>query len=397
LGAALGLFPNGFAALQEISPVVKERIHESAIPLTNSQMKHIDGSTIREMDLISSSSSRVLPTFLVWYLLQQYLREDLPEGVLSLGHVLESFSVIDDDDDDDEKNIIGNKMVRVRTLNRSKDNAVETKTCKVLIGADGIKSVVRTLLFGEQRQLKYHGKMMFRAVMGLHRIDQGICAAAGISTAYQGEENGKLFAFRETAKGILTFTAMSLFEEPDLLHDANDRKKRLKELFSDYPSEVVGHIIERMPPSSLYENAVHDLEVEEQWSDGPVLLIGDAAHAMTPGMGQGANQGLEDACELAIVLAPALLLHAETKGTEQTQTYNNSSSSTTKDISNVLELFWRGRIDRVKEIHAASRARTASVNQSSSKSAAYSEKDKLSFTNRLYQWKPTSLTLAQQL
>merc|ERR1712003_314840 len=110
-------------------------------------------------------------------------------------------------------------------------------------------------------------------------------------------------------------------------------------------------------PSALYENAVYDIQVEERWSDGPVVLIGDAAHAMTPGMGQGANQGLEDACELANLLAPALLLLPASA----------ANSSDDEDVSHVLERFWRGRIDRVKKIHAASKARTESVNRSSAK------------------------------
>ena len=133
-----------------------------------------------------------------------------------------------------------------------------------------------------------------------------------------------------------------------------------------------------MPPSSLYENAIHDIAVEEEWSKGPVVLIGDAAHAMTPGMGQGANQGLEDACELATVLARAL--HDENDA----------------NLSSALEGFWKSRIDRVREIHAASRARTQSINQSSStnKKAAYADAtDPSTFLDRLYQWKPTNMVV----
>jgi len=361
-GAALGLFPNGFAALREISPIVDEKIRASAIPASKMQMKSLDGSLLKEIDL--KASPAVLPSFLVWYLLQDYLREGLPEGVLSLGHMFESCEVND-------------QIVRVRTLNRLENNAVETKTCRVLIGADGIKSTVRTALFGV-RPMSYHGKMMFRAVMNLDTIDPGTCPPAGTSVSYQGEEKGKLFAFRETAKGILTVTAMALFNQPDLISSsAEDRKERLLKLFEGYPSDVK-HVIEQMPPSSLYENAIHDIAVEEEWSKGPVVLIGDAAHAMTPGMGQGANQGLEDACELATVLARAL--HDENDA----------------NLSSVLEGFWKSRIDRVREIHAASRARTQSINQISStnKKAAYADAtDPSTFLDRLYQWKPTNMVV----
>jgi len=39
------------------------------------------------------------------------------------------------------------------------------------------------------------------------------------------------------------------------------------------------------------------------WS-GPITLIGDAAHPVTPSLGQGANMAFEDAAELAAALAP---------------------------------------------------------------------------------------------
>jgi len=365
VGAAIGLFPNGLAALEAISPTVTEKVHGSEVPISILRVKSsLDGSVISESN--TATSTRVAPKFLVWYLLQEYLCDDLPEGVLSLGHVLESFSA--------DRNDSG-EMVRVRVSNRS-DETVETKTCRVLIGADGIKSIVRNQLFGE-RELMYHGKMMFRGVMDLDQIETGICPPTGESVGYQGDEKGKLFAFRETAKGILTVTAMSMFETPDLIEEKIARKERLKKLFSTYPSDVE-HIIDRLPPSALIENAVHDIEVEEKWSEGPVLLIGDAAHAMTPGLGQGANQGLEDACELANVLAPFLLAEKQKQG-----------GNSLRDVSDVLEFFWRSRIERVKEIHAASRAMSASANKSSAKNSVKLRKGD-SFQDAVYGWKPSS-------
>lgn len=54
----------------------------------------------------------------------------------------------------------------------------------------------------------------------------------------------------------------------------------------------------------MKNNAIYDLDhVVNDWSHGgSVVLIGNAAHAMPPGMGQGANMGLEDAPELAVFL-----------------------------------------------------------------------------------------------
>merc|ERR1719148_662253 len=102
----------------------------------------------------------------------------MADGIKSIVRV-ESFSA--------DRNDSG-EMVRVRVSNRS-DETVETKTCRVLIGADGIKSIVRNQLFGE-RELMYHGKMMFRGVMDLDQIETGICPPTGESVGYQGDEKG---------------------------------------------------------------------------------------------------------------------------------------------------------------------------------------------------------------
>jgi 2-polyprenyl-6-methoxyphenol hydroxylase-like FAD-dependent oxidoreductase len=363
VGAAIGLFPNGLAALEAISSDVCQKVKSSSVANMKMEMRNLEGTLLRSADV--TKSSNVTPTYLVWYLLQEALRDDLPEGVLNLGHGLKSFQVLEDG------------TVRVSACDRANE-AIETKTCRVLLGADGINSTVRSQLFQDERQLYYQGKMMFRSVMNMNELNPNVCPPGGTSVAYQGDESGKLFAFRETAKGIATFTAMAVFEKPDLIqNDDLARKERLQKLFANYPADVA-HIIDRMSPSALYENAVHDILVEEQWSKGPVLLLGDAAHAMTPGLGQGANQGLEDACELAHLLAPRLL--GENEASENT-------------ISDVLETFWCGRIDRVKEVHAASREQTQNVNKSNSKSAVDFRKGiDQAFMDRLYQWKPTSIS-----
>jgi len=101
--------------------------------------------------------------------------------------------------------------VKVRVKSRH-DEQVQEKTCRVLVGAGGVHSTLRTQLFGE-KELQYHGKLMFRAVMNIQDLDAEICRCppAGISVAYQGDEKGKLFVFRKTARDIMTITAMAVF------------------------------------------------------------------------------------------------------------------------------------------------------------------------------------------
>jgi len=58
-------------------------------------------------------------------------------------------------------------------------------------------------------------------------------------------------------------------------------------------------------PTTRWARALHDLPQLERWHTDRVVLIRDAAHAMVPHQGQGANQTIEDAIVLADALAAA--------------------------------------------------------------------------------------------
>jgi 2-polyprenyl-6-methoxyphenol hydroxylase-like FAD-dependent oxidoreductase len=52
-------------------------------------------------------------------------------------------------------------------------------------------------------------------------------------------------------------------------------------------------------PNDVLRNDLYDRDEARQWSRGPIVLVGDAAHPMRPHLGQGGCQGLEDAAVLA--------------------------------------------------------------------------------------------------
>ena len=71
----------------------------------------------------------------------------------------------------------------------------------------------------------------------------------------------------------------------------------------------VRNLIDAIPSSSIYANCVCDTDFQRTWIDdntASIVIIGDAAHSMTPSLGQGANVGLEDAAELGHLLRKAL-------------------------------------------------------------------------------------------
>jgi 2-polyprenyl-6-methoxyphenol hydroxylase-like FAD-dependent oxidoreductase len=62
-------------------------------------------------------------------------------------------------------------------------------------------------------------------------------------------------------------------------------------------------VVAATPPELLRRDEIHDRDPAPAWGEGPVTLIGDAAHPMPPNAGQGAAQALEDAVVLGRCLA----------------------------------------------------------------------------------------------
>lgn len=86
---------------------------------------------------------------------------------------------------------------------------------------------------------------------------------------------------------------------PECEHEkAAGRKRELLDLFHDWHDPVPA-VIEATRESDILRNDVYELPHLKRWSDGRVTLLGDAAHAMTPNLGQGGCLAIEDALVLA--------------------------------------------------------------------------------------------------
>jgi 2-polyprenyl-6-methoxyphenol hydroxylase-like FAD-dependent oxidoreductase len=156
----------------------------------------------------------------------------------------------------------------------------------VLIGADGIRSVVRGQLF-PQSTPRYAGYTALRGMVG---FDHARVKLWGEGWG-QGERFGlaPIFGNRVYWWATKNIAAGTRFD---------DVKTALLSMFKGW-YDPIEQVVEATDAVHILHNDVYDIAPLKTWSVGRVTLLGDAAHAMTPNIGQGACQAIEDAVVLA--------------------------------------------------------------------------------------------------
>jgi 2-polyprenyl-6-methoxyphenol hydroxylase-like FAD-dependent oxidoreductase len=157
-----------------------------------------------------------------------------------------------------------------------------------LLAADGIHSVVRQQLLPRSKT-RYAGYTCWRAIIAnpfqdLHENTEtwGPAGRFGIAPLAQN----KLYWFA-CVKAPQNDVRRQRYTVRDLL-----------DTFGDY-HDPIPEIIRHTKNEDLLWNDIADLAPLSRYAFGPILLIGDAAHATTPNLGQGACQAIEDAVILA--------------------------------------------------------------------------------------------------
>ncbi|MBZ0201826.1 MAG: FAD-dependent monooxygenase [Ignavibacteria bacterium] len=153
-----------------------------------------------------------------------------------------------------------------------------------LVAADGIHSHIRKLLIPNTKE-RYAGYTCWR----------GIVEDAGLNITESTETWGPAgrFGIVPLAEGkIYWFASVNAKQNDPVLKnfEVNDLLKH----FAEYHSSVKA-VLQNTSESVLLLNDIIDLEPVKNYAFGKIVLIGDAAHATTPNMGQGACQAIEDA------------------------------------------------------------------------------------------------------
>jgi 2-polyprenyl-6-methoxyphenol hydroxylase-like FAD-dependent oxidoreductase len=182
--------------------------------------------------------------------------------------------------------------VEVTAVEQGQDGVVARSTDgreergDLLVGADGLSSVARRAI--ADVPVRYAGYAAWRGV-------SAVPVEAGRLTESWGV--GERFGLVDIGRGRTYWFATENAPEgePD---EPGGRKAEIRRRFSGW-HEPIAAVVEAADESAILRNDVYYLEPLPRWSDGRVVLVGDAAHATTPGVGQGAAQALEDAVVLA--------------------------------------------------------------------------------------------------
>jgi FAD-dependent urate hydroxylase len=169
----------------------------------------------------------------------------------------------------------------------------------VLVGADGVHSAVRRLIDPTAPPPRYRGLVntggyatgvRVQAAPGSYEMIFGRRAFFGYVVAPGGE----VWWFANLPRGV----------EPTRAELASEtRPDRLLEHFADDAGPATALI--RATPVLLAAGPVHSISRLEAWHRGPMVVVGDAAHAPSPTSGQGASLSIEDAVVLGQCLRDA--------------------------------------------------------------------------------------------
>ncbi|KEQ04200.1 salicylate 1-monooxygenase [Pseudorhizobium pelagicum] len=168
-------------------------------------------------------------------------------------------------------------------------------THDAVVAADGVHSFVRSIIVGKDAPL-HKGRIAYRAVFEASRMPGEIAPSR---TKWWGIDRHIVIYYTTPDRSHLYFVT-SVPEPADwMTAESWSAKGDVKELRAAYEGfhPEVRMVLDACP--DCHKWAILEREPLPHWSDGRVVLLGDACHPMTPYMAQGAATSIEDAAVLA--------------------------------------------------------------------------------------------------
>lgn len=279
LGAGLVLAANAVQGYERLG--IAEKIIQMGRALPTFNIQDAQGKIITSTDAGKIGHRYGLHNFAIHRAeLHKALLSELPSGCVRTGKRSVGFETLADG------------SLEIRFTDGS------TQQTDYIVVAEGIHSSIRQQLLPESR-FRYAGYTCWRAVTEMPAALRDLSAASETWGAA-----GRFGIVPLKDHRVYWFACVNAPENDP--HMRAIKSTDLQHIFREF-HPAVRTIIEHTPDESLIWNDIIDLPPIRRFAFGNVVLIGDAAHATTPNMGQGACQAIED----AVVLADELGRHPE--------------------------------------------------------------------------------------
>lgn len=294
-GTGLTLWPNALRRLERLG--LQDQILVHASPLKTGEIYDGHNRLLSKVDLSSIKEQSGLPlicvrrTDLYSVLLSALENVDITTSVVCTGYETR-----------------GNRVAALL----ADGGEIEAD---LLVAADGIRSKIRAQMLNED-PLTYVGWMTWR---GVAELPQGTFPA-GLYREFFGK--GSRFGIFAIKEDLVYWYGTRNGPHDDRGPVDPAHKQEALGWFSGWPAPAQA-VIEATRTEDLVRTGVFDTQPLARWCDGRAVLLGDAAHPMTPDLGQGACQALEDALSLGECLQrsdsiPVALAAYEKLGGERT-------------------------------------------------------------------------------
>lgn len=301
VGAGITMAPNALKVFDWLG--IGDEIRKNGVAIEYATITNAQLKPLREpkKQFLSDSNTGDYIVAIHRARLQEILYHALPQGIVHLGMPYN-----------------GHEEREGEIVVRFGENA---QSADVLLGADGIRSAVRGQLLG-QIPLRYSGQTCWR----------GVAERPNATTIKMAEAWGrkKRFGFAAISPERVYWFAVQSTEK-DGKDEQGTSKNKLLSLFADFHPSVA-QLINATPVDKIIRSDISDLTRLDTWHKGRVCLLGDAAHATTPNMGQGGAQGVEDAYYLANILS---------QNTDYNKAFSNFEQRRRSKVDFIVNNSWR--------------------------------------------------------